>query len=125
MLTLLAVLDPGRFWSLVLALSLFGALSVSFSASEFTLNFSFPKVSFISVNEWSIEELSVVIEDTSCLVISESASIIESGFPSEFGDSPCLPESSADISSGFCLFVMLTVFDKVAEKSFSCFSLIL
>ena len=32
---------------------------------------------FISVNEWSIEELSVVIEDTSCLVISESASIIE------------------------------------------------
>ena len=67
---------------------------------------------------------SVVIEDTSCLVISEIASIIESGFPSEFGESPCLLESSADISSGFCLFVMLTVFEKVAEKRFSCFSLI-
>ena len=85
MLTLLAVLDPDRFWSLVLALSLFGALSVSFSAAEFTEPSSladsstyarFPKVSFISVNEWSIE-LSVVIQDTSCLVISESASIIE------------------------------------------------
>ena len=77
------------------------------------------------MNEWSIEELSVVIEDTSCLVISESASIMELGFPSEFGESPCLLESTADISSGFCLFVMLTVFDEVAEKSFSCFSLIL
>ena len=50
--------------------------------------------------------------------------IIESGFQSEFGESPCLLESSAEISSGFCLFVMLTVFDKVAEKSF-CFSLIM
>ena len=46
----------------------------------------------------------MVIEDTSCLVISESASIIESGFPSEFGESPCLLESSADISFGFCFF---------------------
>ena len=127
------VLNPDRFWSLVLALSLFGALSGSFSASEFTEPSSladsstyarFPKVSFISVNEWFIEELSVVKEDTSCLVISESASIIELGFPSEFGESPCLFESSANISSGFYFFVMLTVFDKVAEKSFSCFSLI-
>ena len=66
----------------------------------------------------------MVIEDTSCLVIMEIASIIESGFPSELGESPCLLESSDDISSGFCLFVMLTVFEKVAEKSFSCFSLI-
>ena len=46
----------------------------------------------------------MVIEDTSCLVISEIASIIESGFPSEFAESPCSLESSADISSGFCLF---------------------
>ena len=66
----------------------------------------------------------MIIEDTSCLVISEIPSIIESGFPSEFGESPCLLESSADISSGLCLFVMLTVFGKVAEKSLSCFSLI-
>ena len=59
----------------------------------------------------------MTIEENSCLVISEIASITESGFLSEFGESPCLLE----ISSGFCLFVMLTVFDKVAEKSFSCF----
>ena len=103
------MLDPDRFWSSVLALSLFGALSVSFSAAEFTEPSSladsstyarFPKVSFISVNEWSIEELSVVIEDTSCLVISESATIIEREIIGKTG-------KCTDLSGGSCFLTCL------------------
>ena len=62
--------------------------------------------SFISSNDLSIDEFSVLIDDTNCFVMSKIAAIIESDLSTgTFGESPCLLESSIVISTGFCLFV--------------------
>ena len=64
----------------------------------------FTNDSFISSNDSSIEEFSVLIDDTNCSVMSEIAAIIESGLSTgTFDESPCFLESSIVISTGFCL----------------------
>ena len=62
-----------------------------------------PKASFISLNERSIEEFSLKMEETNCLVMSEIAAMIASGFPDAevVGKSPLLLESSSTISFNF------------------------